>query len=295
MAEGMAPLYLARNLKLYAPMHRELVEHFEGEMSEGGGTSSSYVAHPPKVFAYLGKPQANYGQGTTPVNVTPDASNTIVDTVAPTITTSANVQVTQPQSDVIVSTLDPTVTATVDQQTIGFFIDWDDDDDYNDTYDDISADVIRAQWRIGMREPWQSVADEINATITLDNTTGKYNPENTSSPIYGKIRPHLRMRIAMDDGAGGIDMWNGWVNVPQTPWDPKGAQAGKVTAVMHGGGPKAQLEGIDIDLPLYENTTGDVPVLEALSQIQSAPAVGSNIWRLGGGRGIGAWHKHLSR
>ncbi|MCY4463901.1 MAG: hypothetical protein OXE46_00010 [Chloroflexi bacterium] len=60
--------------------------------------------------------------------------------------------------------------------------------------EDISGDVIALRWRLGMRAPYDSMADYGNALITLRNPTGAYSPERNSLPIGGRVRIQSRRR-----------------------------------------------------------------------------------------------------
>lgn len=51
-------------------------------------------------------------------------------------------------------------------------------------YDNLSADVMAAQWQLGHTGPFDNVPSEGTASITLRNTTFKYSPEHSSSPFY---------------------------------------------------------------------------------------------------------------
>lgn len=54
--------------------------------------------------------------------------------------------------------------------------------------EDISGDVIALRWRLGMRAPYDSMADHGDALITLRNHTGAYSPERNVLPIGGRVR-----------------------------------------------------------------------------------------------------------
>ena len=54
--------------------------------------------------------------------------------------------------------------------------------------EDISADVIALRWRLGLRAPYDSMADYGDALITLRNHAGAYSPERNTLPIGGRAR-----------------------------------------------------------------------------------------------------------
>lgn len=146
------------------------------------------------------------------------------------------------------------------------FIDWDKDDDFLDSYDDITADVMSVSWFIGARSAYQSVADESTCDIVVRNTDGKYTPENSASPIYGKILSNRRIRI-MDDRGTGTQLWNGYLEAPNMSWKPMGpALTGRDGVTLRGYGAKQRLQKIEVRLGLYEDVTVDVIITDALRE-----------------------------
>ncbi|MDX2078553.1 MAG: hypothetical protein SFZ02_19130 [bacterium] len=149
---------------------------------------------------------------------------------------------------------------------IKIYIDWDKNDNFTDTYDDITADVMSVRWTIGARSAYQSVADESTCEIVVRNVDKKYTPENTTSPIYGKILPNRRIRI-MDDKGSGTQLWNGYLEAPKMAWQPMGpALTGRHNITLQGYGAKQRLQKIEVRLGLYEDTTIDVIITDALRE-----------------------------
>lgn len=58
--------------------------------------------------------------------------------------------------------------------------------------EDISGDVMALRWRLGMRAPYDSLADYGEAVVTLRNQAGAYSPERHSLPIGGRVRIQSR-------------------------------------------------------------------------------------------------------
>ncbi|MYI42004.1 MAG: hypothetical protein F4063_08825, partial [Chloroflexi bacterium] len=58
--------------------------------------------------------------------------------------------------------------------------------------EDISADVLALRWRLGMRAPYDSLADYGEALITLCNRAGAYSPERNALPIGARVRIQSR-------------------------------------------------------------------------------------------------------
>jgi hypothetical protein len=145
---------------------------------------------------------------------------------------------------------------------IRVLVDWDNDGSFTQAYDDISADIQSVEWFLGARRAWQSACDEPTCTINVRNTDKKYTPENSASPIYGKIKPNRRIRIM--DADTGTQLWNGYLDLPQINWRPAGEMSGRETVVLQGVGAKQLLDRIQVELATYENVTIDVIIKDVL-------------------------------
>lgn len=142
-------------------------------------------------------------------------------------------------------------------------VDWDNDRDFSDVNEDITADVESVRWFLGARNAYQAVCDEPTCEIVVRNTDGKYTPENSSSPIYNKIRPYRRIRIEETVG-GGYQLWNGYLDIPNIDWSPMGDYTGCGFVVLRGVGAKQALERIEVKLALYSDVTIDTVITDAL-------------------------------
>lgn len=132
---------------------------------------------------------------------------------------------------------------------IKFYIDWNNDNDTIDPYDEITADVKEARWFIGYRKPHQLIADEPTARLTLINTDGKYTPENSSSPLFGNLLPYRKMYIVSTDTSPDTTLWRGLIEFPQMTWRPGDNRI--VEATLHGAGVKQLLDRINVYIPGY--------------------------------------------
>lgn len=78
----------------------------------------------------------------------------------------------------------------------------------NSPYNEITDYVTGFDYRMGKTDIEFSLPYEGVLNLSLDNQTGVFTPENTSSPYYGKLRPNIRV-IVEDDGnviyAGFLD------------------------------------------------------------------------------------------
>src|SRR5574341_2275489 len=101
-----------------------------------------------------------------------------------------------------------------------FYIDWGNNASFADGIDDISAYVMGAKWRLGMRRMYQSVGDESTLELALNNASGRFNPENSSSPLYGNVQPRRRVRVVWDNGVTQTDMILVWIEKIEPDWEP---------------------------------------------------------------------------
>ncbi|MDX2077006.1 MAG: hypothetical protein SFZ02_11280 [bacterium] len=159
--------------------------------------------------------------------------------------------------------------------TFKYFLDVGDDNAFG-AEDDITADVISAEWRIGLRNSQVRLADENMATLVMNNTTGKYTPENPASPLYGKLHPRKRLRIMHDD----LPLWTGWLMMPQVAYAASGVASGMTTATLIGVVGKQLLEQLPARLPLYTTVTAETILTDIFSDYLLPPTI-ADVWRLG--------------
>lgn len=159
------------------------------------------------------------------------------------------------------------------------YADWDNDGDFDETFEDISADWIAMNWQLGMRQAFQHVADENTAMLTVQNADGKYNPENSSGTLYGYLKPNRLIQIQAVQGTVATVMYTGNIDFIESTWSASGTVSGKSTAGIRCTGIKQLLQDADVTLPLYQDTTADVPISHVLNQVV-APALGYDYWIL---------------
>ena len=81
-----------------------------------------------------------------------------------------------------------------------------------------AVDVTELVNTISIRRGRDRVSDHYNngsATITLIDTTGDFDPSNTSSPYYGQILPQRQLRITARYGGHEYFLFSGYI----TSWD----------------------------------------------------------------------------
>jgi hypothetical protein len=128
-------------------------------------------------------------------------------------------------------------------------IDYDDDGDFSDPSEDITADVLALHWRLGMAQPFDHTAAPIYAEITVRNVSRDYSPEYTADPLL----PRKAVRIQSNDGLTTRTHFRGYIDhVDSRP----GAQ-GERTAVIHAAGLENELRQNRVLLPPQINVRAD--------------------------------------
>jgi hypothetical protein len=103
-------------------------------------------------------------------------------------------------------------------------IDLNDDGDFTDAGEGISADVLKLEWRLGLAQPFDSVAAPGYARITLRNVTRAYSPEYTAA----SLRPGKPLRIQSNDGVTTRTHFTGYIDHIEAA----GGTQGERTAVI---------------------------------------------------------------
>lgn len=128
-------------------------------------------------------------------------------------------------------------------------IDWERNGNFSDTYDDVTDRVISANWFLGMRQSYQEMADNSTLMLVLNNEDRRYSPENSGSPLTGKVIPFRPARIQSDDGSEVRTHWQGWVESIQ----PAVNQHGERTVQIVATGPMQFLKATETNIELQEN------------------------------------------
>lgn len=147
-------------------------------------------------------------------------------------------------------------------------VDWAGDGSFSHALSDVSADWTVMNWRLGIREAFESLSDEAEAQIELLNTDGRYNPENTTSPLAGLVRPNRQVRIrAVVDGTPRT-MYAGVIEGIQPQWEPgSGAYAGRVRVTLDCIGFKQRLEETDYNPPVWQNQRADQAIYYVCNEL----------------------------
>lgn len=151
-------------------------------------------------------------------------------------------------------------------------INFNDDGDFSDPGEDISADVLEINWRLGFDAPYQSLAPPAYARITLSSPAALYSPEVTAALVPGKP-----LRIQSDDGTTVRTHFTGFIS----RIEPLPGDQGAKTAVIEAESADSALRTTFVRLPPQINRrAGQIidAVLEAVPLLR--PAL-NGFWILG--------------
>jgi len=100
------------------------------------------------------------------------------------------------------------------------FVDWDDNDNYTGTYDDITGRFISADILRGLAGPLSYSAVPARIEIEVDNGDRFFSSDNENSPIYENLSSLAKKRCKMICTANATDaqLFDGWLKeVASTP------------------------------------------------------------------------------
>jgi hypothetical protein len=142
-------------------------------------------------------------------------------------------------------------------------IDWDRNGDYIGTYDDVSNRVMSAKWFLGARTPYQQIANDSVFDLEMDNSDKRYSPDNSFSPLYGKLLPQRPVRIQSNDGTTVRTHWTGWLEAVTPAVGKYGKRTVKITAT----GSMQFFKAAETHLPVQENKRADEIIRDLVDEV----------------------------
>lgn len=150
-------------------------------------------------------------------------------------------------------------------------IDRDDDGDFTDSGEDITADVLALRWRLGMQTAHDSMAPPGTAQITVRNLDQAYSPEIIP------LQPGQVLRIQSDDGSTVRTHFTGHI----THIEPLPGDQGKRTAVIHAADASWQFAHHSTRLPPQMHVRADEVINEILDNLPLRRSKLKGYWVLG--------------
>lgn len=162
--------------------------------------------------------------------------------------------------------------------TWAVYVDWNNDGDWGDSGEDISAYVREMSWSYG-----RDYASELrgrstsgSCNIVLINTDGRFSSFNPGSPYYGNILPGRKIKITSTYGGITVTQWIGYLQ----SIDPQPSIDGLHLATLTGIGPLGHLA----DRRLTVSMQTDVATGTAINTILTALGLGAGDYVLDTGQ-----------
>ncbi len=157
-----------------------------------------------------------------------------------------------------------------------FKVDWNKDGDFGDANEDVSSRVLQATWFLGLREPYQEVADNSVLTLSLRNDDRLFSPENASGALYGSLVPFRLVQVQSNDGVTTRTHFVGRIESIQPLVSANGQRTAQVVVagVMH------LYKAAESRLTLQENKRSDAILAELIKEVVIPPA-GNQAWMVG--------------
>ena len=112
--------------------------------------------------------------------------------------------------------------APSDPDGFSVLVDWDRDGDYGDVGEDVTARTIRqspVSFSYGRASSLAPTAGG-SGGLTLDNSTRDYSPRNTTSPLYGLLKPARPVSISRVVAGVGYSLFDGHTDTAPLNPDP---------------------------------------------------------------------------
>lgn len=150
-------------------------------------------------------------------------------------------------------------------------VDRDNDGDFADSGENLSADVLALRWRIGLARAYDSLAEPGMAQITLRNVDQTYSPE------INPLQPGQMVRIQSDDGSTVRTHFTGHIS----HIEPQPGDQGQRNAVLHAVDALWQLPHHTVRLPPQVNVTADAVIETILNRVPLRRTKLKGYWVLG--------------
>ena len=135
------------------------------------------------------------------------------------------------------------------------------DGDFADVSEDIAGETLELRWRLGMRQPYDSIADYSQAQIRLRNPRGDFSPERNQLDIGA------RLRIQSRDGQTTRTHFTGFIRYIK----PEAGDWGQKQALIHLQDVQPWLDDSPVRPAPQVNTTADAVIDSLLDQATLRP------------------------
>jgi len=147
--------------------------------------------------------------------------------------------------------------------TYALYVDWNDDGDFDDAGEDISADWIRIAITSGYSSPFARYPTVGRMTVLLKNAAKTYSPPETAT-----ARPRLPVKLTMAYGGTTKTIFTGWIQTLRPDYGSRLARR----AVMECVDAIWLLDQFDGEIALMTNTYADDIITRVVDAVYTPPA-----------------------
>ncbi len=130
-------------------------------------------------------------------------------------------------------------------------VDWNNDGDFSDTGENITARTLEVEYTRGNDYASQLVGRVVSGTLyaTINNESGDYSTFNTSSALAGNLLPGRPVKLTGNDGSTTRTLWQGFLDSIQ----PIPSATGANLAILKAIGPLGYLNKFEASTALFAN------------------------------------------
>jgi hypothetical protein len=128
-------------------------------------------------------------------------------------------------------------------------VDWNNDGDFSDSGEDITARTLKVEYVRGNDYASQLTGKAVAGRLIaeLDNTSGDYSTFNTSSSLYGNLLPGRKVKLTGNDGSTTRTLWSGFLDSIEPVPVVNGPNRARLRAI----GPLGYLNKFDVSTQMH--------------------------------------------
>ena len=128
-------------------------------------------------------------------------------------------------------------------------VDWNNDGDFSDSGEDITARTMALEWKRGNDYASQLIGKSVAGVLraTLNNVSNDYSTFNASSALYGNFLPGRKVKLTGNDGSTTRTLWTGFLDNIQ----PVPSATGANVAILNAGGPLGYLNKFRVSTAMF--------------------------------------------
>jgi len=141
-------------------------------------------------------------------------------------------------------------------------VDWNNDGDYSDTGEDVTARTMKVEWKRGNDYASQLTGKAVAGILVADlnNESGDYSTFNSSSPLAGNLVPGRKVKLTGNDGSTTRTLWTGFVDSIEPLPSATGANRARLRAI----GPLGYLNKFEVSTTMFASQYAGALIGEVL-------------------------------